>query len=272
MIKKRVKKFLEKEDYITTIIFILIFFLWTHGFDELVWVGIATFILLAHNKPLKKAALLATLAISIAAGISFTWVIKYNLFTFIASYLLYIAFYIIFAILFNILSKRIKGYPAIFVAPFLWSILQLIFSYGPTKSYWTDYAMYNSMNAPLIWFLGSNGITFLVILMNSIIALYFIKKDKRILATGVALALIFLVTYAYSYNAKPEGEKLKVALVKGNFNQPWEWRRINAKTIIFDTYKNLSFEASKKNAELIIWPEYAIAEDISKDRAGNKVK
>ena len=55
-------------------------------------------------------------------------------------------------------------------------------------------------------------------------------------------------------------------MLQGNFNQGWNWRLLNAKGLIFDVYENLSIEASKSNPDIIIWPEYSIADDLPKDK------
>lgn len=249
------------------ILFVLLFVLTSsYKLDFLIWLVNVPLLLLVYKKPLKRAVLLTLPPSILAVTISFQWVIEYSWTAYIASTILFSSFLLLFAVIFNILSKKISGYLQIFIAPSIYSILMIIYSFSIINSYWADWAMFQPMMAPLIWFVGSNGITFLIALMHSVIAFYILRKDKKVLATGIIVVLIVLGNYIYSYNANPQGQKIKVALLQGNFNQDWEWRNINAKGLIFNVYENLSIEASKNNPDVIIWPEYALADDILKDK------
>ena len=239
----------------------------SYRLNFLIWLVNVPLLLLVYKKPLKRAALLALPPSILAVTISFTWVIEYSWSAYILSSIVFSSFLFLFAIAFDIMSGKIKGCLQIFVAPFIYSALMFIYSFSTINSYWADWSMFQPMMAPLIWLVGSEGITFLIVLMHSIIAFYLIKKDRKILATGILLALIVIGSFVYSYNAKPEGKKVKVALLQGNFIKDWEWRSLNAKSIIFDVYENLSIEASKNNPGLIVWPEYAIADEILNDKA-----
>lgn len=79
------------------------------------------------------------------------------------------------------------------------------------------------------------------------------------------ITVIMLSCFIYSNTKQLEGEKLKVALIQGNFPQTWEYRVKNAKTELYTTYKGLTYEALKYEPDLIIWPEYSIPTDIFKD-------
>jgi|GEM_PF-783926 apolipoprotein N-acyltransferase len=263
---KKQKKALIKELFLM-LSFILLFILTSsYKLDFLMWLVNAPLLLLVYNKPLKRVFLLALPPSILAVTISLTWVIEYSWSTYILSSIIFSIFLLMFAVLFSILSKKIKGYLRIFAAPFVYSVLMVVFSFTPINSYWADWSVFNPMAAPLIWFIGSNGITFLIVLMHSIIAFYILNKDRKILATGLILALIMIGCFIYSHSAKPEGKKVKIALLQGNFQEDWDWRSLNAKSIIFKTYENMSLEAAKSDVEMIVWPEYAIADDVLKDK------
>lgn len=267
MPRERKKKECWKE-FLHISLFVVLFLLTSsYKLDFLIWLVNVPLLLLVYNKPLKKAAMLAFPSAILAVFISFTWVIEYSWSAYIVSSILFSSFLFLFAIAFNILSRKIRGYLQVFIAPFIYSILMAIYSFTIINSYWADWSMFNSMAAPLIWFVGSSGITFLIVLMHSIIAFYLLNKNRRVLATGLILALVVLGCFAYSYNAKPEGKKAKVALLQGNFNQDWEWRSTNAKGIILESYENMTMEASKYSPDLIVWPEYAIADDILAEKS-----
>ncbi|MBI2659234.1 hypothetical protein HYX05_04015 [Candidatus Woesearchaeota archaeon] len=266
MVKKLLKSPVYKE--LIFMVFYVLFFVLTSSYrlDFLIWLVNIPLLLLVYNKPLKRAAMLALPSGILAVAISFAWVVKYSWSAYIVSIILFSSFLFLFAVLFNILSKKIKGLLRIFTAPFIYAALVIIYSFSIINSYWADWSMFHPMMAPLIWFVGSIGITFLIVLMHSIAAFYVINKDKKVLATGIILALIMLGCFAYSHASEPAGKKIKVALLQGNFNESWGWRHLNARGIVFDVYKNLSVEASKSGPDIIVWPEYAIADDMLQDK------
>lgn len=248
-------------------LFVLFFVLTSSfGLDFLIWLVNVPLLVLVYGKPVKKAALLALPPSILAVAASFTWAIEYSWGAYILSSALFSGFLFLFAMSFSILTKKIRGYAQIFVAPFAYSALMILFSFSVMGSYWADWSMFHPMASPLIWLVGSNGITFLIVLIHSIISFYILKGDNKILATGFIVALVVLGNYAYSFNAKPNGQKIKVALLQGNFNQDWEWRSLNAKGIVFDVYENMTIEAAKSKPVLIAWPEYAIADEVLKDK------
>lgn len=245
------------------LLFVLLFVLTSsYKLDFLIWFVNVPLLLLVYNKPVRRVLLLLLAPSVLAVAVSFAWVAEYNWHAYALSSAIFSSFIFLFAVVFNIASKKVKGYLGIFIAPFAYSLLMFVYSFSPINSYWADWSMFQSMMAPLVWIAGSNGITFLIILIHSVIAFYIIKKDKRILVTGCIVVLFLLGSYVYSFNAYPEGQRVKVALLQGNFNQDWEWRHANSRGIIFNVYKNMSVEASKSKPSLIVWPEYAIADDI----------
>ena len=237
----------------------------SYNLNFLVWIVNVPLLILVYKKPLKRVVIITLIPSILAVFVSFTWLIEYSWTAYALSSFIFSSFLFLFAIIFNVLSKRIEGYLQIFIAPFIWMSLMLVYSFSPINSYWANFSIFQPVMAPLIWFVGGKGITFLIILMHSIAAFYLLKKDKKMLVICIALVLLILSNYSYSYNAKPEGKKIKVALLQGNFNQDWNWRSTNAKGIIFDVYTNLSLEASKRKPDIIIWPEYAIADDMLND-------
>ena len=267
----RIRNLINKKE-IFLIILSLIFpiLIVVYSLDFMVWFVNVPLLLLVYKKSLKKAALLSAIVGISTMLISNTWILRYNLSTYLISSFIFALFILLFGTSFNILSKRINKYLVIFVAPFIWSILQIIFYFSPISSYWADYSMFHILISPLIWYVGSNGITFLIILMNSIIAFSLIKKDKGFIITGILLFVLIISMFIYSYNAQVKGNELKIALVQGNFDQSFSWRKQNSDGIIFSTYKDLSLSLKNKDIDLIIWPEYAIPNDLTRNEELSK--
>lgn len=265
MLKKFKNKLFYKELSLIILFILLCVLVSSYKLYFLIWFVNTPLLLLVYKKSLKRAAVLALVPSLFAIFLSFTWVIKYSWNAYFISSIIFSSFIFLFALIFNVLSKKIEGYLQIFTAPVVYSALMLVYSFSIVSNYWADWAMFQPSMAPLVWVIGSNGITFLMVLVHSIMAFYILKKDKKILTTGFIIILIVLGNYFYSYSAKPEGHKIKVALLQGNFNENWAWRQTNAKVLVFDVYRNLSIEASKNKPDIIIWPEYSIVDDTSKD-------
>ena len=248
------------------VFFVLLFFLTSFfGLWLLIWLVGIPLLALVYNKPIKRSFFLSLAVSFIAVSISFTWVINYSLYVYLLSVIVFSSFLVLFALIFSLVSKKLKGFLKIFVAPFVFSVLMLVYSLSPINSYWADWSMFNPLAAPLIWFIGSEGITFIIILFYSSVLFSIVEKNRIAFLAAVLIVVVMGASYLYSHNAQPYGEKIKVALIQGNFPQTWEWRNENAKGIVFDSYKKLSLVASIENPDIIIWPEYAIADDFLDD-------
>ena len=89
---------------------------------------------------------------------------------------------------------------------------------------------------------------------------------RRLLPIALALCL-FLSNLALSlplYFASHEGEELRVAAIQGN--TPSSTHHLRTETEMIRLYGNLTREAAKKGATLVLWPETAVAYPI---RAGS---
>jgi len=53
------------------------------------------------------------------------------------------------------------------------------------------------------------------------------------------------------------GDRLRVAVIQGNIPQEQKWD-INFRDYILNRYENLTREAAKKRADLIVWPETSV--------------
>jgi apolipoprotein N-acyltransferase len=121
------------------------------------------------------------------------------------------------------------------------------------------------MSAPIIWFTGIKGVTFLIILLSSCFAFSLFKKNKRVFLFAVLLLLILFGSWAFSNFAQGEKkEGVNIALIQGNINKGSVWR-FNNVDAVFSIYENLTFEALKgNNISLIVWPEGTLVADTSK--------
>ena len=126
------------------------------------------------------------------------------------------------------------------------------------------------VSAPLVWYIGSTGLTFLIILFNSSVARYLVKKDKLSISVTIILAFLFIGSFTYSMLQDPAGlhasdKALNIALIQGDA----PGRSLSGYEENLDDrvkrYIALSEEAVKKeNPQVVVWPEYTLPVDIMK--------
>lgn len=192
---------------------------------------------------------------------SFLWFIKegWNIF-FISIFLMWLLL-ILFSFFVKLFSSnKLKS---IISFPFFWTAMLFLFSFLFPKfgNLWFNFAFFQPELAFFIFYIKPAGLTFLIMLCNSLIANYIYYKDKKIIYFAIALLiLVFGLNYIYVDNDNYQKE-IKFALIQGNFNETWAWRSNNYEQV-FQTYEKLSLDAGEKNPDFIIWPEYSIVHDI----------
>lgn len=106
---------------------------------------------------------------------------------------------------------------------------------------------------------GSYFVTFTIVAVNFLFATAIISREKRRLATIMAIGVFSLnlllgtlVTLTYV----DSGEKITVAAAQGNLSssEKWSGGRKNTKQI----YATLTENAAKSGAEMVLWPETAL--------------
>jgi len=231
----------------------------------LIWIAFVPVLYLNHSSKFSKSLVNSALFSAVSLLLTFYWLIYYNSNALILGMILYSSFFIFFLSLSKIFTKVIKYPWNILSIPLSWSMLQLIYSFSILGNYWTNLSVLQPMLAPLVWIITGYGITFLILLVNSLVFFYFVKKDTKLIIFGGVLILMLVSCFFYSYYSIPSGKNLRVALIQGNFPEDWSWRINNSGGEIFQRYKQLTLEAAKKNPDIIIWPEYAIPSDLNKN-------
>ena len=120
------------------------------------------------------------------------------------------------------------------------------------------------------WF-GSYFITFVLVLVNFVIAYGLLNANKLKVLRICAVISLSIIAFQYSTGILiwfttdiDEGEPVKVACVQGNISASNKWTS--------DTFKQLekvywekTREAAEQGAEIVLWPETAIPFDITAD-------
>lgn len=112
---------------------------------------------------------------------------------------------------------------------------------------------------------GSYFLTFIVVLVNFLIAYALLHLEKRKLATICALAVFFgnvlVGTVLYFVPTVDEGRSIKVAAIQGNLESQSNIGKPYGE--IFDIYEAQTIEAVKRGAELVIYPEGTFPMDVN---------
>jgi len=179
---------------------------------------------------------------------------------------LYLAVYTgLFAAGVAVLKKR--GIPSVLSAPVLWTSLEYAKSVLFTGFPWENLGYSQYLNINLIQIAdiaGVPGITFLIVLVNAVLAdLPEMKADKkRVTAEFAAAVVLIAAANGYGYfrlnqieKAMEKAESMDVSLIQGNIEQDVKWNPAYQKGTI-DIYRKFSLTDPPKGG-LIVWPETA---------------
>lgn len=233
------------------------------GLDFAIYFFLVPLLLVAKlcRKPWHYVALVV--GASLTSGVVlFPWVWDYD-----PAYmpLLGVALAVFFSVLFGaglLLGKRITWLAPELITPLVWLAMMVFFSFWPAGNFWLDIALFQPLSAPLISYIGSVGITFLIVLNNAIWAQLLVARNRWRQFIAILLLSILLGCWAFSVAAPSSSNTHRVALVQGNFSLDWEWRQLSANGLIANTYEQLSRRAIGQNVDLVVWPEYALPVDL----------
>jgi len=228
-----------------------------------IWFAFTPVVILALRKGLLKFWLYIIPVVILFSFFALNFIKTFNFNYFV---LAVVAVFFIFISIFTLswlLLHKIRPAISVFAFPVVWVVLTNIINMVMSESnMFFDVACLQPMLFPLTWLVGSQGITFLIMLVNSLIAFFIVFKNKKVLLSLMIIFLVTLACFVYSNFSVPTGRKIKVALIQANINEDWVWRQDNADSTILEKYKNLSLEAAKSKPDIIVWPEYAIPTDI----------
>jgi len=284
------------------------------GFWPVVWVALVPLLLAIRNVSTGRAARLGLLAGMVHYTTLLYWIVivlgKYGNLPLLVSVpaLLLLALYMSsYLALFCALISRVwqrKEVWVVWLGPFLWVGLDFFRSFLFSGFPWQDlaYSQYKALFLIQIADLaGHFGVTFHIVLVNSITALLFILwRDNRAVAQQSSLSVLMAqrIRQAWRYAVLPAlcimlavmtynvlrfrqiseeieaSQKMKMALVQGNVEQDQKWSpAMRLKTI--DIYTELSKQALKQQGEspiLFVWPETALPFLVNDNPYFNRLK
>lgn len=159
------------------------------------------------------------------------------------------------------------GWIVLLAFPALWVGLEYLRSFLLSGFPWALVGYSQYLNTPLVQIAditGVYGVSFLVILINTLFFLWIVrwKGRKGLPLQGTIFTFVLLaLAVAYGYwriNVPVEGEKrLQIGVVQGNIAQDVKWDKgFQRKTLTI--YRNLTRELEGQSLALIVWPETAL--------------
>lgn len=179
--------------------------------------------------------------------------------------IIYLALYpALFSFLLQLLFPIDTRGRLILAAPPLWHILERIRGEIFTGFPWLQFG-YSQIDGPLSGvapIAGVEGVTFLLMLISGLIATACSKIGSSIKTLGYSLLLLLLPSLLKNFSwVRPQPERrANVVLVQGNIPQSRKWDEEQLYPVL-RTYLKLSSPVVGK-ADLIIWPETAIPENV----------
>lgn len=262
---------------------LLIFCFPTFDIYPLAWFALAPFLISLFDKKPKEAFFCGMIMGVLYFFGNTYWIYNsinnYGHIPFILSLLLvlglslYLSLYTgLFALLFSMKMKSTK-LPAMLIAPVLWVSLEFVRSYALTGFPWASigYSQYRFLYAiQFADITGIYGVSFLVLVVNSAFADFFISRKRHeemplfptrpIVVAYTVLGCLVLFTLSYSYwrlNQDRQGNHMKVSVIQGNIEQDKKWDAGYRDTVM-KTYMELSNQAVASAADLIVWPETSL--------------
>jgi apolipoprotein N-acyltransferase len=163
----------------------------------------------------------------------------------------------IFAFFYTFIDSRISKLD-IFLPPLLWTSIEYLRSIGVLGFPWGALGYTQCENLPLIQIstlTGVFGISFLIVLINSILTRAILMRGVKM--CGLILCLIFLGWYAYGYFIAPDflgDEKIVVAAIQGNFLEDFSDHEEIMKKLSLLTQK----ASEHSSPQLIVWTETVV--------------
>jgi apolipoprotein N-acyltransferase len=193
---------------------------------------------------------------------------------------LYLSLYpALFSYFYSSLIRK-TDFPALFIAPVLWTTLEFVRSYALTGFPWSSlgYSQYKFLHAIQIADLtGVYGVSFLIVAINGAVADIFLLKKRKLdrplyslipTAAGfISLLIIIIATFSYGFYrlySERGGTQIRAAVVQGNIEQDKKWDP-DFKNKVIATYKELSMAAADEKPDIIIWPESSVPFIFKKD-------
>jgi apolipoprotein N-acyltransferase len=168
------------------------------------------------------------------------------------------------------------GRRAIMLAPAIWVTTELGRTYFWSGFPWLLLGYSQTTVLPvaqLASVVGVFGLSALVAVVSAALSHFVISRSKGSIAAVAAVAAVVLAVVLWGNQRlgdsalNAQGRPLRVALVQGNIPQEQKWDATQADSIL-NTYLELTREAARQGAQLVLWPESSTPFFFEDDRLG----
>ncbi len=152
----------------------------------------------------------------------------------------------------------------------LWTVLEWFWANsGWSGVPWSRLALGQAELLPVMqsaWLFGSYAVSFLLVLVNGYLAYLLLHPNRRILCATLAGGL-FCANLAFGFirlSAYEDGDRtIQAAAIQGNMSSLEFWQ--GSEDTVMAVYERLTREAVENGAELVLWPETGIAQNIDRE-------
>ena len=163
-------------------------------------------------------------------------------------------------------TKIHKPFPILsfFLAPFIWVSFELIITHILTGFPWglLGYGQYKNLYfIQMASITGITGLSFILVLFQSLFVLS-IKLGKKtpFFAVLTLVILIHMSGFVSIKNIPVQENSFSAAVIQGNVSSDIQWGHLSFEEIesLFNQHLQLSRNATLKNNDLVIWPEFSV--------------
>ena len=147
------------------------------------------------------------------------------------------------------------------VLPSAWVLLEVMRSWFPAPFPWLLMGSATwkiPLLGPLYGVAGVYGVSYWIVLVNVLIwTMFRVRKGGRNRTGMLLIVVLLLPLILYPTHIQSTGQRLRVGVVQGNFQQELKWEE-SLREETLRTYLSLTDTAVQKGAQLVVWPETAV--------------
>lgn len=235
----------------------------TPHFSFVIWFALSPFLVLL--KDAKRFVVAFGLGLILGAAFfsaMFYWIIDYELRIFFLVLTFTIPCFGLFAFLTQWANEKLSNpIHRVFVPPSIWQVLTFGYALTPVETIGDQLAFLQAPLFPaLIRTFGLAGLSFLVLLTNSAVALIVTEKNKKPFALLLAAVIIALLAASIPVSSPTNSKPIKLALIQHNFQIPSDWRTLHQREIL-GVYEKAIRDYGRQ-VDLIVFPQYGLPMDV----------
>jgi len=191
--------------------------------------------------------------------------------------------YAMIGFIFGLLGKKLGAIKAIALLPVIWISIEYLRSLGRFGFTWNNLCYTQLYFLPLIQIsdiFGSFGLSFFVVMVNSILYLLFFKdislRARKILLSFICISFAIVFIYGIirisMYSEKSnKGKFIRVGIVQPNIDPNEKWTKIYYDDVM-NTLYNYTDSVAEHNVNLVVWPETAVPVYLRLNQHGEMVR